>query len=141
MPLAPTASLATVSAAVADNTTTSFLTAVVGAVKVIVGALFPTTFTVIEEIEEVENVESETLEEKAPPGAKYERMVKHIKKGYSSDGELTKKEKGIAYATAWKAKKKGVKEETEKEPKHEDEKEDKSLIKKLVKKQMKKEDK
>lgn len=44
------------------------------------------------------------LDEKAPPGAKYERMVKHIKKGYSKDGELTKKEKGIAYATAWKAK-------------------------------------
>ena len=47
--------------------------------------------------EEVENIE-----EKAPPGAKYERMVKHIKKGYSDDG-LSKKEKGIAYATAWKA--------------------------------------
>lgn len=44
------------------------------------------------------------LDEKAPPGAKYERMVKHIKKGYSKDGELTKKEKGIAYATAWKQK-------------------------------------
>jgi hypothetical protein len=46
--------------------------------------------------EEVENIE-----EKAPPGSKYERMVKHIKKGYS-EGGLTKKEKGIAYATAWK---------------------------------------
>ena len=46
---------------------------------------------------------SDRLEEKAPPGAKFERMVKHIKKGYSKDG-LTKKEKGIAYATAWKAK-------------------------------------
>ena len=44
------------------------------------------------------------IDEKAPPGAKYERMVKHIKKGYSKDGELTKKEKGIAYATAWKQK-------------------------------------
>jgi hypothetical protein len=44
------------------------------------------------------------LEEKAPPGAKFERMVKHIKKGYAKDGELTKKEKGIAFATAWKAK-------------------------------------
>lgn len=53
----------------------------------------------------------EELDEKAPPGAKYERMVKHIKKGYSKDGELTKKEKGIAYATAWKAK--GKKEEVE----------------------------
>ena len=46
--------------------------------------------------------EERELLEKAPPGDKYERMVKHIKKGYSKDG-LTKKEKGIAYATAWKA--------------------------------------
>jgi hypothetical protein len=45
------------------------------------------------------------LEEKAPPGAKYERMVKHIKKNYPKDKE------GIAYATAWKAK--GKKEEVE----------------------------
>lgn len=43
--------------------------------------------------------------ESAPPGAKYERMVKHIKKGYSKGG-LTDKEKSIAYATAWKAKNK-----------------------------------
>ena len=40
--------------------------------------------------------------ESAPPGAKAERMVKHIKKGYAKDGKLTDKEKGIAYATAWK---------------------------------------
>lgn len=53
------------------------------------------------------------LDEVAPPGAKAERMVKHIKKGYSKDGNLTKKEKGIAYATAWKAKKAGVVEGTE----------------------------
>ena len=46
----------------------------------------------------------ETIAEKAPPGAKFERMVKHIKKGYAKDGELTAKEKGIAFATAWKAK-------------------------------------
>ena len=46
----------------------------------------------------------ETIAEKAPPGAKYERMVRHIKKGYAKDGELTAKEKGIAFATAWKAK-------------------------------------
>lgn len=44
--------------------------------------------------------------EKAPPGGKYERMVKHIKKGYAKDGKLTDKEKSIAYATAWKAKNK-----------------------------------
>lgn len=42
------------------------------------------------------------FEESAPPTAKGERMVKHIKKGYAKDGKLTKKEKGIAYATAWK---------------------------------------
>jgi len=42
------------------------------------------------------------ISEKAPPGDKAERMVKHIKKGYADDGELTDKEKSIAYATAWK---------------------------------------
>ena len=46
--------------------------------------------------------EVEQVDEKAPPGAKFERMVKHIKKGYAKGG-LTKQEKGIAYATAWKA--------------------------------------
>ena len=43
-----------------------------------------------------------TVRESAPPGAKYERMVQHIKDRLSKDG-LTKKEKGIAFATAWKA--------------------------------------
>jgi hypothetical protein len=56
----------------------------------------------------------EEIVEKAPPGAKYERMVKHIKKGYS-EGGLTKKEKSIAYATAWKAKNKAMGEEVESE--------------------------
>jgi len=42
------------------------------------------------------------ISEKAPPGAKAERMVKHIKSGYSKDGKLSDKEKSIAYATAWK---------------------------------------
>lgn len=51
-------------------------------------------------------VKEEKIEEKAPPSDKAERMVKHIKKGYSKDG-LTKKEKSIAYATAWKAYNKG----------------------------------
>jgi len=46
------------------------------------------------------------LNETAPPGAKYERMVKHIKANYSKDGKLTTKEKVIAFATAWKNKKK-----------------------------------
>jgi len=46
---------------------------------------------------------TESIEEKAPPTAKGERMVKHIKKGYAQDGKLTDKEKSIAYATAWKA--------------------------------------
>lgn len=45
--------------------------------------------------------------EKAPPGDKAERMVKHIKKGYAKDGKITPKEKSIAYATAWKAHNKG----------------------------------
>ena len=43
------------------------------------------------------------VKEAAPPTAKGERMVKHIKKGYADDGELTDKERSIAYATAWKA--------------------------------------
>ena len=45
--------------------------------------------------------EVEEIEEKAPPGAKYERMVKHIKDKYKKGG-LTKQERSIAYATAWK---------------------------------------
>ena len=49
--------------------------------------------------------------EKAPPGAKAERMVKQVKQGYANDGKLTKREKGIAYATAWKAHNKGQVEE------------------------------
>ncbi|MFN9958586.1 MAG: hypothetical protein ACK55I_36290, partial [bacterium] len=32
---------------------------------------------------ELKNEEVDQLNEKAPPGAKYERMVKHIKKGYA----------------------------------------------------------
>jgi hypothetical protein len=61
------------------------------------------------ELLEMVEVSEEEIQEKAPPGAKFERMVKHIKKGYSEDG-LTDKEKSIAYATAWKAKNKEVKE-------------------------------
>lgn len=45
----------------------------------------------------------ESVDEVAPPGK--EKMVKDIKKAYSKDGVLTAKEKAIAYATAWKAKK------------------------------------
>jgi hypothetical protein len=46
---------------------------------------------------------TESIEtESAPPTAKGERMVKHIKKGYANDGKVTDKEKSIAYATAWK---------------------------------------
>ena len=51
------------------------------------------------------HMKEEKLDEKAPPGDKYERMVKHIKAKYS-EGGLTDKEKSIAYATAWKAKNK-----------------------------------
>jgi len=54
------------------------------------------------ELEEMMRLSGLALNEKAPPGAKAERTVKHIKKGYAKDGKLTKKEKGIAYATAWK---------------------------------------
>lgn len=43
------------------------------------------------------------LTESAPPGDKAERMVRDIKQGYAKDGKLTPKEKGIAFATAWKA--------------------------------------
>jgi len=49
------------------------------------------------------------IKEKAPEGAKYERMIKHIKKGYKKDGKLTDDEKSIAYATAWKHKNKNKK--------------------------------
>ena len=55
--------------------------------------------------------EDHEVTEVAPPGAKAERMVKHIKKGYAKDGRLTPKEKSIAYATAWKAHKAGRVEE------------------------------
>ena len=54
------------------------------------------------------------LQEKAPAGAKYERMVKHIKKGYAKDGKLSDDEKSIAYATAWKHKNKKMKENYDK---------------------------
>ena len=51
--------------------------------------------------------------EVAPPGAKAERMVKHIKKGYARDGKLSDKERSIAFATAWKAHNKEINEEIE----------------------------
>lgn len=57
------------------------------------------------------NTKDNQLKEKAPPGAKYERMVKHIKAKYAKNG-LTDKEKSIAYATAWKAKNANMEEET-----------------------------
>ena len=60
-------------------------------------------------------VPKESIEEKAPPGAKAERMVKHIKKGYAKDGKLTDKEKSIAYATAWKQHNKEKNESVESE--------------------------
>ena len=52
--------------------------------------------------EVTEEDDEDQVQEKAPPTAKGERMVKHIKKGYAKDGKLTDKEKSIAYATAWK---------------------------------------
>ena len=62
------------------------------------------------DIEQHTGREGVTLE-KAPPGAKAERMVKHIKKSLSKDGKLSDKDKAIAYATTWKAKKAGKVEE------------------------------
>lgn len=62
-----------------------------------------------EYMESLDQALQNMLNEKAPPGDKYERMVKHIKKGYAKDGKLSKKEKSIAYATAWKAKNKSKK--------------------------------
>jgi hypothetical protein len=70
-------------------------------------------------------LEGDVIVEKAPPGAKFERMVKHIKAGYAKGG-VSDKEKSIAYATAWKAKNQETqKEETEcgTEPKKKGEKE------------------
>ena len=49
---------------------------------------------------EKQRMKEEAIQEVAPPGKKYERMVKHIKKNYPKDKE------GIAYATAWKHKNK-----------------------------------
>jgi hypothetical protein len=54
---------------------------------------------------------SQGVAEVAPPGAKAERMVKHIKKGYAKDGKLTKTEKSKAYGAAWKAHNAGKVEE------------------------------
>ena len=59
----------------------------------------------------------QAMEEEAPKGAKYDRMIKHIKKSYSKDGNLTKGEEGIAYATAWKHKNKKKNEEVQLEAK------------------------
>jgi len=52
--------------------------------------------------EKWQQFKTQSVKEKAPPGDKYERMIKDIKKGYAKDGKLTDTERGIAYATAWK---------------------------------------
>ena len=59
------------------------------------------------------SVREQGVAEEAPPGDKAERMVKHIKKSYAKDGKITDKEKGIAYATAWKAHNAGKVEEAQ----------------------------
>lgn len=46
------------------------------------------------------------LAEEAPPGAKYERMIQHIKSNLSQDGSLSKKDEAKAFGSAWKAYKK-----------------------------------
>jgi hypothetical protein len=66
-------------------------------------------------IEAATGEEGITLE-KAPPGAKAERMVKGIKKSLSKDGKLSDKDKAIAYATTWKAKNAGKVEEEGSKP-------------------------
>ena len=66
-------------------------------------------------IEQATGREGVTME-KAPPGAKAERMVKGIKKSLSKDGKLSDKDKAIAYATTWKAKKAGKVEEEGSKP-------------------------
>ena len=69
-------------------------------------ATAPNTFAeeeLEEELNEIMRLSGQPMQEKAPPTAKGERMVKHIKKGYAKDGKLTDKEKSIAYATAWKS--------------------------------------
>jgi hypothetical protein len=58
------------------------------------------------------DAKSKKVQEVAPPGAKAERMVKHIKKGYAKDGKVTDTEKAKAYGAAWKAHNKGKLEET-----------------------------
>ena len=55
--------------------------------------------------------EMNSFAEVAPPGAKAERMVKHIKKSLSKDGKLSDQDKAIAYATTWKAHNAGQVEE------------------------------
>ena len=82
--------------------------------------------------------------EKAPPGAKAERMVKHIKKSLSKDGKLSDKDKAIAYATTWKAKKAGKVEEEGAKPDFLDADKDgnkKETFKKAVKDKKKSSDK
>ena len=59
-----------------------------------------------------DKMDEEAMDEKAPPGAKAERMVKHIKASYAKDGKLTPKEKAIAYAKTWDAHNKGQVEES-----------------------------
>ena len=54
-------------------------------------------------LSELMRLSGRPVQEKAPPGAKAERQVKHVKAGYAKDGKLTDKEKSIAYATAWKS--------------------------------------
>ena len=54
--------------------------------------------------DEETHISGDNISEMAPKGAKYERMVKHIKDKYSKDDKLSDKEKSIAYATAWKSK-------------------------------------
>jgi hypothetical protein len=44
-----------------------------------------------------------SVNEMAPPTAKFKRMAKHIKAGYAKDGKLTDAEKAKAFGATWKA--------------------------------------
>jgi len=67
--------------------------------------------TAVDDYMQNQQGDDQEIDEKAPPGAKAERMVKHIKAGYAKDGKLTDVEKRKAYGAAWKAHNAGKVEE------------------------------
>lgn len=67
--------------------------------------------TAVDDYMQNQQDDDQEIDEKAPLGAKAERMVKHIKAGYAKDGKLTDVEKRKAYGAAWKAHNAGKVEE------------------------------